>query len=358
MFIYWILYLAALLLFFLETRFTRISLIPVLQADSRAISFVIIYSAIMLMGILRHEHMGTDTYSYLNNYFLPISQKSFMQALTSDSDFGYALVNWIVSRFTNNYWIFRAIVFGLSFTSLSLWILRNSNNVALSYLVFLSLGYLEMEFYLLRLSMAVSVFVWSYRYLLERKPVKYFAFVLLAATFHKSALFMSIVYPLLSDRFKSFSTLLRAAFLIGVVVAARYGGYFITTLYRRHDYSVKMNSNHGYLQLLYYFILFAVIMFFEQRRDQDHRYRSRGFILSIAYPQILATSVSIVTRILKFSGTYLFVLLPDILSNNALRKNDKQLFFFFIITLLSLFYVYSILAGNKYPYFTHFATGV
>lgn len=352
--IYWVVYFAVLLLFIQEAKYTRITFVPLFQIHTRKFSFVIIFFALMSIGILRHEHLGTDTYSYLDHYFIPMFNKNFFQALMSDSDFGYALVNWFVTRFTKDYWIFRAIVFAVSFSSISVWIYKYSKIVSLSYLCFLSFGYLEMEFYLLRLSLAVSIFIWSYRPLIERKFVKYCTLVLIAAAFHKSALFMLIVYPLLSKRFRSLSRLMRIAFLAGAVVISRVGGYYITLFYKRKNYADEMNSNNGYRMLFFILVLLIVILLYEQRNNRLFRYRTRGLMLSMLYPQILATSVSIVSRILKYSETYLFILLPDVLRSNALRKTEKETFSVIITCILTAFYAYSILSGNKFDYYTHF----
>ena len=72
--IYWVVYFAVLLLFIQEAKYTRITFVPLFQIHTRKFSFVIIFFALMSIGILRHEHLGTDTYSYLDHYFIPYTK--------------------------------------------------------------------------------------------------------------------------------------------------------------------------------------------------------------------------------------------------------------------------------------------
>ena len=99
--------------------------------------------------------------------------------------------------------LFRSIVFVLTFSIIGVWIYKHSKNIALSFLCFIAFGILSFDFTILRQALAVSITAWSFDFLINRKPVKFFLIVLLAACFHKTALIMLFIYPLLDKKMKN-----------------------------------------------------------------------------------------------------------------------------------------------------------
>lgn len=349
---YLVLYGIIVLLCFFEMNVDTISISNKKIAKIRDVSFAIIFIYIFLMGVLRNENLGVDTDSYRIYYFQPYSNMPFHSIFGYDSDFGFGVVTWFIARFTNDYWVYRAILFATVFTSISIWIKKYSQCIALSYLVYISLGCIHNDFFLLRLSLAISIYIWSYKYLIERKPIAYYLVVLLAATCHKSALFMVILYPILGQKFNRLKLVIRTGLLVMFVILAKYGAMLLVSLYRRNDYLYDMNSGNGYSLLLYYGIIFMITLVFSKSKRIEHTSNMKGLMLGILYPQVLATAVSLIMRVAYYSVTYLYIILPDVAKNNDRKTGNTYVLS--IIILLSIMYFYSIFGQVFYPYYSHF----
>lgn len=81
---------------------------------------------------------------------------------------------------------------------------RSSSNYFISVFLYLALGYFFYSMNTIRHYMALAIFLFAYRWLREKKPLPYFAAILLAACFHKIALAALLLYFLLNIRWKAY----------------------------------------------------------------------------------------------------------------------------------------------------------
>ena len=135
--IYIILFCIALLLSVLEITQTSIAA-GKHKISVKKFNFTILYVAIMLVGVLRSELLGVDSWRYKYHYWNRYISQDLATVLKSNFDKGYALLNWIIGKFTVDYWLFRAIIFAISFSLIALWIFKHSEYVAISFFVFIS----------------------------------------------------------------------------------------------------------------------------------------------------------------------------------------------------------------------------
>ena len=190
--------------------------------------------------------------------------------------------------------------------------------------------------------------------MIERKTFKFVLIVLLAAFFHKTALIMLLIYPLLSKRVTELKKWIKIVYLIGAGSIVAIGGKVIATLYHRNDYTLDVNQGHGYSLLLFYIGIFLIVYFFIQRISQrDELLYEYDIAISSIYVQIIATSLSIFTRMLKYTTSYLFVLIPDVM--DKLDKKTKNVMLVVVILVMSVLFLKSHGAEeNIRPYMSHF----
>ena len=175
----------------------------------------------------------------------------------------------------------------------------------------------------------------------------------MALTCHKSVLFMIIMYPIIGEKFKQLKAIIRIGLLATFIILSRVGVGFIVSLYGRNDYSWRLNSGNGYKLLAYYIIIILFLLYFGRGIDSRHRERHKGLALGLIYPQILATAISIATRITKYTETYLFLLIPEVAMKKGKRNGNT--FLTAAIVILSIMFFYSLLSDSFFPYFTHFS---
>ena len=115
-----------------------------------------------------------------------------------------------------------------------------------------------------------------------------------------------------------------------------------------------MNQGHGYSLLLFYIGVFLIIYFFIQRISQrDELLYEYDIAISSIYVQIIATSISIFTRMLKYTTSYLFVLIPDVM--DKLDKKTKNVMLVVVVLVMSVLFLKSHGAEeNIIPYMSHF----
>ena len=154
--IYIILLALILLNIFLEVSFSYLRIYKV-KFNTRKLSFFLCFMFILVIGLMRDENLGVDVYNY-KNYFLKFypSKNIRFFILNFKYDFGYVILNKLVRLFTNNFRIFENIVFCISFGIFSYIIYRRSKYPALSFLVYLGLGFLGTNLCILRQSLFVQ----------------------------------------------------------------------------------------------------------------------------------------------------------------------------------------------------------
>ena len=177
--------------------------------------------------------------------------------------------------------------------------------------------------------------------------------MLFAAFFHKTALIMLLIYPLLSKRVAELKKWIKIVYLIGAGSLVAIGGKVIAILYHRNDYTLDLNQGHGYSLLLFYIGIFLIIYFFIQRISQrDELLYEYDIAISSIYVQIIATSIRIFTRMLKYTTPYLFILIPNIMER--LDKRTRNVMLNVIIIFMSiLFWKSHGTEENIIPYISH-----
>lgn len=112
-------------------------------------------------------------------------------------ELGYRALNLIVALAGGDYRVFLFVFHFLLTALVFLWIERYSPSAWMSGYLFVTLQYFALSMNLTRQALAAAVFLWAYPHLRDRRPLPFCGVVLLAALFHRSALFMFPFYFLL-----------------------------------------------------------------------------------------------------------------------------------------------------------------
>lgn len=175
-------------------------------------------AALVLMGVAALRWgVGTDFGQYVRNY--ERYKGSFFSSLRSFDEPGIKAIAWVVSLVRDDAAVFMAVA-SLITVGLMLWtITRYSTALLMSYLLFIFVGSWHGSFNGVRQFLACAVLFAGHRFIVERKPLKYALVVLLAASFHISALAMIPLYLVPNKKLNR----RMVALLVVVAVAALYG---------------------------------------------------------------------------------------------------------------------------------------
>lgn len=204
---------------FISTAFQNMSFIPEHFANRKFISkelsrknkkrqilyIIIALLPLCLMCMLHSPNVGNDSnvyvgiYKYLRN--IPLSKAIASKRFEK----GYMLSMWLVSHiFHNPQWLF--ITTGLFYSfSLGHFLMRYSKSPGLTIILCVEMLIFDTWLCINRATMAVAILLFSFKYLIEKKPIKFILVVLVAVLFHNSAIIFLIVYPLLSIYEKNIS---------------------------------------------------------------------------------------------------------------------------------------------------------
>jgi hypothetical protein len=179
-----------------------------------------------ILAGLRDYSIGGDISAY-GNYWFRMSRYAtkYIPFITDAHDYsigyGYATLNFIVSRFTDNsHWFYFILcLFELVVLFLALIPFKDQIRVPYAFLIYFLLYYND-SLNNMRQFPAILILMVSYQFICRRKIVPFIITVLLAMTFHATAIIGFLLYPLswvAEGRFKKYILWLVA---IGTIVAS------------------------------------------------------------------------------------------------------------------------------------------
>ena len=166
--------------------------------------------ALVFVSGLRYK-VGTDYWTYYNGYTGYINR--LFHSIVSLDEPGYGILAWIATRFVNDG---AAVIFVSALVTISLpltVIYKNTKNLLVALALFVLMGFWHGSFNGVRQYLAASVLFCGYNYLKEKQLLKYFLVVCIAFLFHRSAIVMLFLYPVVHRKINQVNILLSAAVL-------------------------------------------------------------------------------------------------------------------------------------------------
>ena len=145
------------------------------------------FTLLLVVG-LRGSGVGTDTLGYISEF--------------QDADSRYRITEFGFSYFIKflhgaglDTTQFLMMVSVITTGSIAWVVHKYSKNITLSYLLYLNLGYMAFSMSGIRQAIAISITSVALIFLIKNKKIVFIVLVLLAATFHNSALIFMLVLP-------------------------------------------------------------------------------------------------------------------------------------------------------------------
>lgn len=323
------------------------------------ISFIII----LLLGVFRGEFLGVDQ----DNYFLAYknySEKGVYDIISqwNKIDIGYYLLGNLLSRIGCSFYMFKTILYVFIMIVYGHVVYTRSNNPSFSFLIIISLGFLGFNFCILRQSVAVAICVFAYKYVTEKKPIKFFICILIASTFHQTAVFFLLIYLLVNFKILIKSEFLRKivyVFIFLLISALLVPN--LTLFYQKNDYSSRIVQGEGIPMLLVLIVITSTFSLFSSSKmfsekvylAKEEMLNDDRTIWASVYAQICAVSFSLFARIVNYFTFILPFTIPKLLKSNR----NKYLFFFIYLFIFAVLFVLNLLDDSTkiLQYFTIFS---
>lgn len=309
-----------------------IYIFPLNQRKKDLFFLSIIFLQFTFLAWQRDYSVGQDTIAYYQG-FQRFSDKSLFALFPSEWEPGYVLYNWVVAQlgFDYHYYLLFTAVF--IYYSFLRFVYKYSKNVWLSVVVFIAFSWYFVSLHVLRQFMAISIILYSYKYLLNRNLIKFILLVLLASSFHTSAILFLATYPLCNREIHAgiFGLVFTASFFLALI----FGKILMIFLMFSDKYAaVYLNNDSagtGYSMLLVLTIIMVIGLILKPKiltRKSKLFYWS--FFIALCL-QTLATQVSIVSRGILYWLLSASVFIPMIIG--YIENKKLRLLSYCLVTL-------------------------
>ncbi len=314
--------------------------------------FVLFGLVLFVMIAFRSRYIGSsDSSNYYNNWarLSAMNFETFKDYLEiTEMESGYLFTVWTLSKvFVNPQWIF--IFSGLlTVCSVCSLIHKNSENIMLSSIMFITLGLYSFMVQGLRQAIAMCICFYAYQYAKEKKPFPFILLVLIAMLFHRTAIVFFIVYL-----FNYFKLNIKSILLFSVFSAA----FFILSdrivalanLLFNEDYQGAVD--HGGVIATAIYIIIVFLGFIANSKKPFNNAETLDFyILLLGMLCYILRYVGVLSaeRISFFFMFAQMLVLPKVLS--IFKKKDAVLLSGIAILLSILLFIYRYSGSDLVPY--------
>ncbi len=308
--------------------------------------------SLFLMLALRSRFVGSDDPSnYYNNWadmrYFPIENiKNYIN--NSEMEIGYLYTVGILSKiFPNPQFLF--VLTGLFITvSVCYFIYKNSKDPTVSLVMFITLSLCTFMMQAIRQAIAMCICLYAIEFCKKRKFLKFLILVLLAMSFHTSAIVFIPIYFLYGINLNHVSFIV--SFLAGFVLLIFSPQIinFANEWYGSEYYAVV--DSGGFVALAIYIVIIVLALLYqEQIKDR----KLFDFIFFVTFLGATIYSMRYVGGLIagRTSNYYMFgqiILLPNII--NSMDKKTAAIIKSVTIILCVLLFAYRLKDSNLIPF--------
>lgn len=309
---------------------------------------------LIFISVFRGETVGADLLGYLEAFkWTDYAKWKELGSLGEYSgwikmEYGYLVFNKLLSCISDNE---RLIIWGTSIFIIggfSVFIYRNSKIPWLSFFLLVGMGFYFQSLNVLRQYMALVIVLNCLVYVQHRCFWKFLLWVVLAALFHKTALFVLLLYPL--AKFEINRKFL--GILIGIGVALWFlWGYVVAKVAEIGGFAsyIIHNEEGGGVTMFVFLLLIVSGGFLVQKKKQRKEEKMDLFyhIMLIALTlQVIGMQFSMFGRLLLYYSVCMIIFIPNVLYSVE-SKNLKILGIGCVCILSFLFMMIQLLGADS-----------
>lgn len=306
---------------------------------------VCIMSSIQMVFIVGfRDNVGADFKNYVS-IFESINKFSALSISLDRIEPGYFLLNKIIGIVFGNFSVILNFVVALLTIFFVVKIIyEKSYNCFISIYLFISFCLFYSIMNQSRQGLAISIALYSIRYLVNDKRVKCCITILIAASIHYSALIM-LLLPLIYKSEINFKTIKRYIFIsiIGLLNIN-----IIMNLFQYTKYSVYLGSkydinqgNSVIINLFFRLILLFIVLYFKKNLSKNLYLNTLyHMVILCTVFQVLAVKSSLFARITTYFFISYILLIPEVIGSIKNKRLRVLAYFFVIIGFAIYHYVY------------------
>ena len=195
-----------------------------------------------------------------------------------------------------------------------------SEDFALSFAMFMLLGYYASSFNSIRSYLAFSIAFYSVRYIFRREFWKFAMLILLASTFHISILLVLVAYPLGLIKWKPWSVVLTTIASASFLAFPNFYRRLVFLIYPQYENTAFDTGEISYTNIARCIavLIFAIILYKKSIKESERNrfYFNMNIFASIVY--LCCSFLPIVSRIGYYFNIFQIILVPTLI--NAIPK--------------------------------------
>lgn len=289
-------------------------------------SCIFIASLLITVAALRGASVGTDTSGYIRDYNV-VTSITYTDLLVRYSDNpGYYLLSKLFAEcgFPIQIWFgFIEFLFVGAVTKL---IFRFSKDPALSYIMFLALDFYGFSLAGLKQILGMSIVLWSFNYIYDKKYIRAIILVIFSSLFHASSLiFIFAIMNAIMTKSRKIYVYLTIIFAVTIFNYASILNWFLGLLGNNH-YIAYLQTETSYSPTVFIvqLLIFLASLIYMKAYSSENEKEST-MLYSMTYlgviAQMFAFAVASAFRVSMYFSIFSIILYPNALD----QENDSRL---------------------------------
>lgn len=296
------------------------------------ILFAVIWT--VLLGF-RHPAMGVDLrYGYANGYlgrFVLFAEMDWRELLEFHTHYeeGYLIFTKLLGYISTNGQFLIFVCGAITIITYALWLHKNSTYPMLSVFILIGLPSFLIAYSGLRQAIAIAITIWAFEMIKRKKLVFFVLLVLLAVSFHSSAIVFLIAYPVYHIRL---STVPRFYSLFAPIVVYVFRVPLFEILSRILKRNAQIEDTGAITLFIIFCLIYVFAVAFGHEEDREETGLRNLFLLAClcqAFGSVYNTAI----RVGYYFMVYLALLLPRIITNlhgrseSVLAKDNRRMMY-------------------------------
>lgn len=315
-----------------------------------------VFSAVILMSLIGFKDItiGNDTPNYIE-FYNRLQHMSSYRDKSSRYETGYQIYTKLIGHFFDSYQALFIITAIVCVSCVCFGIYKNSRNWQYSLFLFVGLRFFYFFLSGIRQSLAVSIIFVAYIYLKEKKKIPFIALVLIASSFHFSALIFLFAWPISNMKLENLAILKVVISIIGVYVLfgpllnvilgympPYYSHYLITEAASANNLADFINAIIPCFILIFAKTTGYIAVSKKEALKNKMKYiycdvdTQLLFLMIAAGLSFVATRASILDRMVQYYWLFSILTIPNIIF--SIQDKRKRTIWYFIVTVFVIAY--------------------
>lgn len=332
-------YIILLLLFFLITILWKFFSHKDVSSDKKYL--IVVFTLLVLFLVLKSQDVGIDNGNYKKIFEYCHNLGFFELFKYGRHEIGYKIYNKIISSIYYNFSFLLIVTSILSMIGVYFFMKNNSKNYIYTILIFITFNFYGYFFGIYRQVLAISILLFSIKYIKEKKLVLFLISVFIASLFHKTALIFIPIYFISNIKItKKILFLWSSLIIIFLGFKDFIISFILNYIYKPAD--VIGIGGEGYKMLILMIMLSFVSYHYQDKLIKQDK--NNQIFINMIYVgtiiQCLSTAFGNIYRLTLYFSIAIIILIPNIIKCIE-NKKLRSLIVILMFTSLTLYFYYN-----------------